>query len=263
MTSTEDISSYLTMGNAKKSTTEYVSAIASSKDPAWRRVQNGDKSATADFLKSVEPVIDKGISAFASGDRSYKTKARMIALDAVASYDPDRGGSIDTHVYNHLKRLQRESARRGNLTHVPENVAIDRANISRAIREYEADHGTSPTTEDLANMLGMSRNRIDAVMNRKPVVPDSLLINEHGDSWATRDTTQHALDLYNKAIYDELDDIDKKIYEWSTGYGKGERLSSKEMAARLKISPAAVSQRYAKISNKFAQDRDMILRSLQ
>lgn len=259
MTSTDDISQYLTMNNPVAKNSQEFSATPNSSDPPWKRLQMGDNSATSDFIKEVTPTIDKCVASFANNDSSYKTQARLLAIEAAKSYDPDKGSNIDTHVYNHLKRLQRLAAQRSNLTKISENMALDKLQVARAIREYTADHGVDPSTEDLAAMLGMSRKRIDAIMNNKATVTDSMFATDEGDSLVAVKSSR-AIDLYNNAIYDELDDIDKKIYEWATGYGKGERLSNAEMAKRLNITPAAVSQRYSKISAKFAKDRDMIQR---
>ena len=156
-----------------------------------------------------------------------------------------------------MRRLQRVSAQRGNLTRISENVAQQRAQVQRAIRELSADLGEEPTTDQIADKLGMSRNRINDLMNYKPIVPDSIAVSPEGDSLAVADVDK-ALALYDNVIYEDLDNIDKKIYEWSTGYGKGEKLSGIEIARRLNMSPAAVSKRYVKISQKFAEDRELI-----
>jgi DNA-directed RNA polymerase specialized sigma subunit len=230
-------------------------------DPEWLRVQRGDRGAAVDYLRKMEPTIAKAINAFAAGDASYKTQARIYALDAAKSYDPSKGASIDTHVYGQLRRLQRLSAQRGNLTRVSENVSQERAVIARAIRELTADLGEEPTTEQLAERVGMSRKLVDALMNYKPVVPDSIAVSPEGDSLASANV-ERTLNLYDNVIYDDLDDTDKRIYEWSTGYGKGVKLSGIDIAKRLKMSPAAVSKRYAKIAKKFADDREIIRRSI-
>ena len=231
-------------------------------EEAWRRLQRGDKSATADFLKKIEPTVVKAVNAYAAGDPSYKTQARIYAIEAAKNYNPDKGATLDTYVYGQLRRLQRLSAQRGNLTRISENVAQERAVVQRAIRELTADLGEEPTTEQLADRVGMSRRRIDALMNYKPVIPDSIAVSPEGDSLAKSDDDNKVLSLYDNVIYDELDDTDKRIYEWSTGYGKGVKLSGAEIAARLKISPAAVSKRYTRIAAKFAKDRELIRRNI-
>lgn len=228
--------------------------------PSWQRIQEGDLGASSVFLQDMEKTIEKSVNNFAGNDPAYKTQARILAIDAAKTFDPTKGADIKTHVFNSLKRLQRLSAQRGNLTKVPEGVALQRLTIQRAIREYEADHGDTPTTEQIADIVGMPIKRIDAVMNYKPVVADSIAVNPEGDSMAMS-KADSAIDIYDRYIYNELDAIDKKIYEWSTGFGKGEKLSGIEIARRLKITPAAVSKRYAGIAQKFATDRAMIKRS--
>ena len=188
------------------------------RDPLWLRLRQGDSSATAEYLKTIEPTVVKAINAYASGDRSYLTQARIFAIEAGKTYDPDRGASLETHVYGQLRRLQRLSAQRGNLTRLSENVAQERSVVQRAIRELTADLGEDPTTEQIADKVGMSRRRVDALMNYKPVIPDSVAVSPEGDSLAAYDE-EKTLRLYDNVIYDELDDVDKRIYEWSTGYG--------------------------------------------
>ncbi len=244
-----------------KNSTKYTVELLTS-EPAVLRLQKGDKQASAEVLKELDPTIAKAISAYAGGDQSYKTQARILALEAAKTYDPAKGASLSTHVYGNLRRLQRVAAQRGNLTKISENSALERSQIQRAIREWQADNGIEPTTEEIATVTGLSRRRIDAVMNNKPVVPDSLIQTPEGESLVASPDQQKALDLYNHAIYDELDSTDKRIYEWCTGYGKGVKLPNTEIARRLNISPAAVSQRLAKISKKFVEGRQIVEASI-
>lgn len=229
--------------------------------PAWQRYQMGDKSAALPFLEEMDKTMNQAISQYASGDQAYKTQARILTLQAAESYNPDAGASISTHVYNNLKRLQRISAQRGNLTHVPEVASTQRAAIMRARKDYEIDHGEEPTVEELATMTGISRKRINDLANYQPVTPDSLTVSPEGDSLvATRE--QHALDLYDTYTYDSLDRIDKKIYEWSTGYGGAPKLQQNEMAAKLGISPAAVNKRAKNIAIQYNKNREIVRRAI-
>lgn len=231
--------------------------LTETKEPHWKRYQNGDISVSGDVLKELQPTIDKAINNYGGADPGLKTKARIIALDAVKSYDNTKGASLSTFVYGNLQKLLRERGERSNLTHLPENVAIIRNKIKDTIREWEIEHDEEPTVEQLADTTGLSIRRIDAVMNYKPITPDSLTVSPEGDQLVGADSGR-ALDLYSRVIYDELDDTDKKIYEWSTGFGKGTKLSGIEIARKLKMSPAAVSKRYIKISNKFSEGRELV-----
>lgn len=239
----------------------FTAPVAPANQPAWLRLQNGDNDALSEYLQEMGSTIDKGVNLYANGDKLYKTQARILAINAAKSYDPAKGASITTHVLNQLRPLQRLAAQRGNLTRVPENVAQQRSVVTRAIRELTADLGEDPTTEQIANRVGMSVKRVDALMNYKPIVPDSLAVSPEGDAFTAHEPDR-ALNLYDTVIYNELDTTDKKIYEWSTGYGKGEKLSGVEIARRLNITPAAVSKRYAKIVSQFGEYRDIIRRSI-
>ena len=245
--------------------TESVVAIAAGdnlpKAPSWERYQQGDESAAGELLDELDDTINKAVTAYAQGDQQMKTQARILALDAVKTYDPSKGTQLSTYVYSQLQKLRRESAQRANLTRVSENTSIERNIILRQIREYQADNGVEPTTEQLANLTGLSTKRIDAVMNNKPVVPESAAVSPEGDNLAVSGRDR-ALDLYDRVIYDELDDTDKLIYEWTTGYGKGEVLDRAEIARRLGISTAAVSKRYSKIVAKFGEEREVIRQSI-
>ena len=137
----------------------------------WERYQKGDNTAAIEVLHELDKTIGQGISTYAGGDDSYKTQARILALQAVKSYDPTMGTNIKSHVFNHLRRLQRLSAQRGNLTHVPEVAATQRAAITKARKEYEIDNGVEPTVEELATMTGISRKRINDLANYMPVTP--------------------------------------------------------------------------------------------
>lgn len=225
----------------------------------WQKYMQGDATAASSALKELEPTIDSAIHSFAGGDMSYKTKARILTLDAIKSYDHSKGANIKTHVFNHLQRLKRLSAQRGNLTKISEEAATQRLAVDRARRAFEIDNGYEPTVEELATLTGISRSRIDALANYRPVTPDSLAVSPEGDSMAVSDT-DHALNLYDGFIYDSLDRTDKKIYEWSTGYGGSKKLSRKDMASKLRLSEAAISKRISKISAKFNADRELFKR---
>lgn len=235
--------------------------IPQTAEASWQRIQRGDSSAAGEFLTEMAPTITKAVNSYAAGDKIFFTKARILALDAAKSYDPSKGANISTHVFNQLKQLQRIAAQRGNLTKVSENVAQQRSVVQRAIRELTAELGDDPTAEQVADKVGMSIKRVDALMNHRPVVPESLAVNPEGDSFIPA-AENRALELYDTVIYNELDNVDKKIYEWSTGYGKGEKLSGTQIAQRLKLTPAAVSKRYAKIVQKFGADRELIRRTI-
>jgi DNA-directed RNA polymerase specialized sigma subunit len=224
--------------------------------PLWARYQQGDTSVSSDLLKELKPTIDSAVKRFAGDDTAYTTQARILALNAVKTYDPSKKTALSSHVFTNLQRLQRISAQRGNLIHVPENAALQRRVIDKAKTAYEMDNGVEPTVEELADITGLSQDRIHKLSQYLGTTSDSMTVDDKGDSLVSAENK--ALQLYDRYIYDELDRIDKKIYEWSTGYGGAKIIDRASMAKKLGISQAAVSQRASKISAKFNQDRELI-----
>ena len=229
--------------------------------PYWKQYQDGNREAALPFLTEMDKTMNQAINQYTGGDMSYKTQARLLTLQAAQTYDPNAGANIRTHVYNNLKKLQRISAQRGNLTHIPEQAAAQRNAVMKARRDYEIDNGEEPTVEELASMTGISRKRIDDLARYKPIVPDNIVVSPEGDNLVASHE-QKALDLYDRYTYDGLDRIDKKIYEWSTGYGGAKIIPQQEMAAKLNITPAAVSKRAKNIAIKFNSDREVVRKAV-
>ena len=220
-------------------------------EDAWYKYQQGDQTQATAILKGLESTISSGLKSFAQGNEEYRTKAKILALEAVKSYDPSKS-KLDTHVFNNLKRLQRLSADRGNFIHVPEQSALDKRQLDKLIYEYSIDNGREPSYQWLSDQTGMPIKKISRLLNIKGQTSLSMTNSEHGDSLAAAPRT--AMQLYEDTLYQELDEIDRKIYEWLTGYQGAPMLDRSTVARKLKISLPALSQRISKIDNFFAQN---------
>jgi DNA-directed RNA polymerase specialized sigma subunit len=218
----------------------------------WELYQQGDTAVTSDLLKSLSPTIDSAINSYAGGNQEYRTKAKIIALEAVKTYDPTKGTKLETHVYNNLKRLQRLVADRGNVIHVPEQSALDKLQLEKTINNYTIDNGTEPSLQQLSDLTGMSIKKIKRLQNISGQTSSSMVTGEQGNSLDAAPRT--AITLYEDTLYQELDPTDQKIYEWLTGYNDTPMLNRQEVATRLGITPAALSQRITKIDRFFAEN---------
>ncbi len=65
---------------------------------------------------------------------------------------------------------------------------------------------------------------------------------------------EKAHNAWLEIVYDDLDSIDKKIMEFTLGLHGRPQLGNAEIAARLKRTPGAISQRKAKIQQKIRQE---------
>lgn len=218
----------------------------------WSKYQQGDTSVTTELLKELKPTIDSALKSFANGNTEYNTKAKVMALEAIKTYDPSKGANINTHVFNNLKKLQRVSADRGNMIHVPEQSALDKRYLEKVIYDYTIDNGDEPSRQQLSDITGISMKKIDRLLNIKGSTSSSMTVSEQGDSLDKAPRT--AIKLYEDTLYQELDPTNQKIYDWLTGYNGSKILSRQEVANKLKISTAALSQRISKIDQYFASN---------
>lgn len=219
----------------------------------WRK--NPEAAATENLLKELDPIITGAIRSYAGNDLNLKPKASMIALDALKKYDPTKQIKINTYVYNYLQGLHRISNERASPVHIPEGVLLDRNKLNKKEAELEDKLGRAPTVAELADYTGLSIKRIEAVRKGNTYVPESQLLTEKGDSLFTNQGDSDK--IWVDYVYHDLDPVDKKIFEWTTGYGGAPRLKKKEIAEKLKLSAPAVSLRINKIVSKLEQGYDI------
>ena len=226
----------------------------------WKTYKNGDEQARFALLAQLEPTIDAAIQNMAGGDKRYKTKARLITMDALNGFDPNAGATLQTFVYNRLQSLRRLSADRGNFIQVPERSALERRQLEDIKRDYMLETGVEPSLGELADRSGMSVNKVGRLMSIFGTTATSTTRGEHGDSLEAKPRT--ATELYNDSFYTELPEIDKKIYEWTTGYQGSPMLDRATIARKLRISEAAVSQHAKKIDRMAAKFESNLSREL-
>lgn len=210
----------------------------------------------SEFLHSVEPTISSALRTYAPGqEKTLKTRANIMVLDIAKRYKPDKKTHLNTFLMNGLKSLNREAHKRQQPVHIPENVALEQHKLIAASQELMAEKGRPGTVQEMADRTGLSVKRIEKVRKYKSPVSSSTLLSEKGDSLFKREKDPQ--DVWAEYVYHDLDPTDKKIYEWSTGYGGSKIMSKGEIAKYLKISAPAVSQRISRIIKKLEEGSNL------
>jgi DNA-directed RNA polymerase specialized sigma subunit len=201
---------------------------------------------TSKLLEELNPTIESALTSYAPDSKDVlRTRARLMALNAAGMYDPKQRTKLSSYVFNHLKGLNREKAKRSNVVHIPENVILERNKIQKATDSFVSEYGREPTVEELADETGLSIKRIEYAETKGNQQSASQLLSEKGDSLFSKE--EDPQQVWADYVYHDLDGPDKKIFEWSTGYGGAKKLQKMEIAKRLNLSPAAVSRRISKI----------------
>ena len=216
---------------------------------AWKQAPS-PKTLTP-LVKSLDPVISKALNAYGyAGDANMRTKARLLAANALPKFDPERA-SLDTFVFGELRRLQRIGPKQEYAVPIPERVMLERRALERTTSELYEELGRAPTDDEVRDRTGLTQNRL-RVLRGVPQQTVGPTLDDQGRVITDADAGSDVSKLWEDAVVYSLNPVDRKIYEWSTGAG-GEQLPKSEIALRLRISPAAVTQRAANIAKKLAE----------
>lgn len=215
----------------------------------WRRDPTPDNlfAATNSLSHTVNSVL---ASMGASGNPDIAAKARVVTAKAIKSYNPEGGASLPTWVSNQLRQLVRDVRKSNSPISVPDGVQLDAYNIYKAEAEFEDEHGREPTAEELADAAHISVKRLEKVKKKFKKLgrdtsddPESTANAVAGEA---TDFSQDALDY----VYNESSTVDKKLLEYTTGYGGTDPISNKEIMAKLKLTPVQLTRRKAALAFK-------------
>lgn len=207
------------------------------------------EESTGKLLSALDGQIGTALHTFAGGMEGHlKLRAQTMTLKAAETYDPKKGMHLKSYVYQQLQPLQREYGKRVNAVKLPERQLLDRRTLDRMELEFEEKHGRQPSTAELADYTSIPVKRIASIRANKPQVVESRTLDPiTSDSVNT--VQENMEEVWGDYVYGSLGATDQRIYEMLTGYAGAKTYPKGEIARRLKISPAAVSQRINKISS--------------
>jgi RNA polymerase primary sigma factor len=224
--------------------------------PAYQtwQTQRTPQNNTA-LLKTLQPVLDTAVTSYAGGNQSptIKSRAKLMALKAMESFDPNRG-NVRTHLLSQLQSLRRLSAQEQNIIHLPEQVGLDFQNLNESENELRDSMGRDPTDEELSNHTNLSVRRIRKIRKFHQPISEGTVVGQESDENDPTDIASQvpggghrAADAWMNFVYDDLGATDKLIMDMTLGRNGKRRTPTQEIARKLGITPGAVSQRAAKI----------------
>ncbi len=222
----------------------------------WKR--NPDPHNSTIMLQHMQPFVDKAIMAHVGQmNPILRSKGRQLALRALGSYDPNRS-KLQTHIVNQLQSLKRASRQQTQVLRVPERVSLEQGHALNATNELRDELGREPTAYEVADRSGLSLKRLQYVQqHRQPLAEGtakSWSSSDEDDEYSPAVRSNASTHYWPEFVYDELEPVNQKILEWTLGLHGQQRLSNQMIAAKLQISPGAVSQRKALIQKRLDQE---------
>lgn len=213
---------------------------------------------TSFLLQKMKPTINSAMTSYAPGhQKDLAIKAANLTLKALQSYDPSKGTDPSTHVFHNLKRLNRFANRRSNIIPISEQASMEYRYLQEARQEFIDTFDREPSELELADRTGYSLKKVNKILDGNKITSETSTINPetNASTLAATDVTEKDFFEY---VYRSVGPIDQKIMEWSSGAHGQPALSNQEIAKKLHITPAAVSQRRAKILDKLSAVRSLV-----
>jgi len=222
----------------------------------WQKHQDND--VTTLVLKRMQPTIRSAITSYAPGmDKQLSVQAAKLTLEALKAYDPDKGAEPGTFVFHNLKRLNRIGAQRSNIIPQSEARTLEQKSLRAVIDNFRDIYDRDPSDAELADRTGFSIKKINKLLDDTVVVSESSTLSE--DSQRSTFTTGGGDDDdYFEYVYTSVGPIDQKIMEWTSGKHGKPMLSNNEIASKLKLSAAAISQRKQKLQKMLSDMRSLL-----
>lgn len=208
---------------------------------AWK-ADSGPAGASA-VLSSVKPIIDTAVSTYGgpSSGPTIRTKAKTIVLDSLPKYDPTKG-RLKPFLMSHLQGLRRAAGDETATIKIPERIKLDHSMLVRATHDLTDELNRPPSDAELADRTSISLARIAKI--RRAAAPGV------GQAYADVPATpvgQMQDEGWDKFVYHTLPPQDQLIMEYSRGWQGRPVLGTAEIAKLLRVTPAAVSQKKARI----------------
>ena len=249
-----------------ESVVDGIGALSGNQGPRTRNLGTGDE-AYANWLrdKSPEnmsrvvdafaPTINSEITRYSGSPPLLRSRAKALTIKAIKTFNPMSGAKLNSWVVTNLKPLARYSIQQRDVK-IPEVAARQAAQVNRVFNELRDDYGRDPTDEEIADEMGITPKRVRDVRSKAVASVASSSFDElEGDDMSGGQpgvVTPSKVPFAVEAVYRDLDETDRIVFDSITGMHGAPRMSAKDVAARLGVSPAAVSQRAARIGQAIA-----------
>lgn len=223
----------------------------------WQKYHAGDKTVLYPLLQSMTPLLKHQANKFrASGlpTEAIDTQAKVLAVKAFDTFDPDRGTQLNTHVVNHMKHLQRFVLNYQNIGKIPEHRGLAISKFQHVVQNLAEDLGRDPSLAEISDTIHWPIQEVERMQSE--MRKDLAMVEEEGSdaggffSFVPADDRQQEITDAVQYIYYSASPEDQKILEYTFGFGGSPKKNKKEIAQLLNKSDAYVRKRQRLLSKE-------------
>jgi DNA-directed RNA polymerase specialized sigma subunit len=213
----------------------------------WRK--NPSPENLSRTVKQFDGLIDSSISSQGSVNRTLlKSKAKLLAVDAIKTFDPSKGTKLSTHVYNYLRPIQRSAKDMTEISPLSRYYSDEAAQFVKFNQSFLEENGREPDDTEIMDGLGIGTKKLTKLNKLvKYEIPEGQLV---GSIEQEDDKESEKLNLWTEYTYNDLNTLDKKILDYKIGRNGHTQLSNEDIAIKLNLNPVDVSVRSQRIAQK-------------
>jgi DNA-directed RNA polymerase specialized sigma subunit len=221
----------------------------------WREYMRNPSSTTlSPLMRALQPVINSEVNRWAGNVPRpvLEMEAKKLTLDAIKTYDPNKGTALSTHVHNRLYKLSRTVYSNQDIVRMPENKKLKSQTFYNGVQFLQGEFGREPSQAEIADHLGWNQKTVRDV--QRSMVDEYVESQDEGASGfdAIRDEPDPLLDY----VYHSLTPLDQKIFEQSTGYNGQKAQTAGQVAKNLGIQQNQVAYRRRLIAKRVEDARN-------
>lgn len=209
-------------------------------------------------VATMAPLINSEVQRFTGPKPLLRSKAKVLTIKAIRSYDPASEAQLHSWVVTQLQPLARYGQQL-RVVHAPEAMIRQAAEINRHSNELAGELGRTPSDIELADKIGIPPARIQKIRAAvRPSMSEGSISQDLGDEQEGTNlpgvSTTNRLPVVEEAVYDSLGPRDRAIYDFKVGRNGKPQLSNQEIARRLGVTPALISQLSQQIAIKIRDE---------
>jgi len=215
----------------------------------------------SEILSDLDPVISREIHRYSGPKSLLRSKAKTLSIKAVRTFDPSRGARLHSWVTTQLQQLNRYGQSLRPI-YVPEVTGRESSELNSVAERLSDELGRYPTHDELADEIGISLRKVKRLMGAKPAVISESQLYADTESGIASSPATSEVDVIGESaevIYQGLTERDKMIYDYKTGKGGKPPINNLQIARKLGVTPALISQRTKDIAQKILEGQGRVL----
>jgi len=209
-----------------------------------RKKRFQDPSTLNALLHELNPIIQKEVGKWGSTvpRPALESKARMLTVDALKKYDPNRGAAVATHVTSQIRKLSRHVYPYQNVARLPENKQLNYNAFQIAQNRLVDTLGRDPTVDEMADQLGWPQRKVTDFQHS---FARRELVESEGAYIEGDETQEPVVDFY----YHGLSPTNRRLFEDITGYNNQRPMTNQQLMRKHQLTQGQLSYRKRKFTN--------------